>query len=73
MDGRPCPAVWAILAFVTNFIPNIGFLLGVVPPTVMALVVGGWPLALGVVAVYCVVNVVLQVLVQPSSSPTPCT
>ncbi|MBD7979813.1 AI-2E family transporter [Oerskovia merdavium] len=63
--GVPAPAVWAILAFVTNFIPNIGFVLGVVPPTVMALVVGGWPLALGVVAVYCVVNVVLQVLVQP--------
>jgi len=28
-------------------------------------VVGGWQLALAVVAVYCVVNVVLQVLVQP--------
>ncbi len=63
--GVPAPAVWAILAFVTNFVPNIGFVLGVVPPTVMALVVGGWPLALAVVAVYCVVNVVLQVLVQP--------
>ncbi|MFE4465050.1 AI-2E family transporter [Oerskovia sp. NPDC056781] len=63
--GVPAPAVWAILAFVTNFVPNIGFVLGLVPPAVMALVVGGWPLALAVVAVYCVVNVVLQVLVQP--------
>lgn len=63
--GVPAPAVWAILAFVTNFIPNIGFVIGVVPPTIMALVVGGWPLALAVVAVYSVVNVVLQVLVQP--------
>lgn len=63
--GVPAPVVWAILAFVTNFIPNIGFVLGLVPPAVLALVVGGWPLLLGVVAVYCVVNVVLQVLVQP--------
>ncbi|GMA23633.1 hypothetical protein GCM10025864_13920 [Luteimicrobium album] len=63
--GVPAPAVWAILAFVTNFIPNIGFVLGLIPPAVLALVVGGWPLALAVVAVYCVVNVVLQVLVQP--------
>jgi len=63
--GVPAPAVWAILAFVTNFIPNIGFVLGLVPPAVLAVVVGGWPLALAVVAVYCVVNVVLQVLVQP--------
>ncbi len=63
--GVPGALVWAILAFVTNFVPNIGFVLGLVPPAVLALVVGGWPLMLGVVAIYCVVNVVLQVLVQP--------
>lgn len=63
--GVPAPVVWAILAFVTNFVPNIGFVLGVIPPALMALVVGGWPLMLGVIAIYCVVNVVLQVLVQP--------
>ncbi|MEJ1154138.1 MULTISPECIES: AI-2E family transporter [Microbacterium] len=61
----PAPAVWAILAFVTNFVPNIGFVLGLVPPALLALVVGGWPLFFAVVAIYCVVNVTLQVLVQP--------
>jgi AI-2 transport protein TqsA len=61
----PGAAIWAILAFVTNFVPNIGFVLGLVPPAVMALVAGGWQLSLAVVAVYCVVNVVLQVFVQP--------
>lgn len=61
----PGAAIWAILAFVTNFVPNIGFVLGLVPPMVMGFVVGGWQLALAVVAVYCVVNVVLQVFVQP--------
>lgn len=63
--GVPAPVVWAILAFVTNFIPNIGFVLGLIPPAVLALVVGGWPLFLAVIAIYSVVNVVLQVLVQP--------
>lgn len=63
--GVPAAVVWAILAFVTNFIPNIGFVIGLVPPTLMAFVVGGWQLGLAVIAVYCVVNVVLQVLVQP--------
>ena len=63
--GVPAPAVWAILAFVTNFVPNIGFVLGLIPPAVLALVVGGWPLMLAVIAIYCVVNVTLQVLVQP--------
>lgn len=63
--GVPIPLVWAILAFVTNFIPNIGFVLGLIPPAVLALVVGGWPLALLVIAAYSIINVVLQVLVQP--------
>ncbi|MWC00415.1 AI-2E family transporter, partial [Agromyces seonyuensis] len=63
--GIPVPVVWAILAFVTNFIPNIGFVIGLIPPVVFAFLVGGWPLALVVTAVYCVINVVLQVLVQP--------
>lgn len=63
--GVPAPVVWAILAFVTNFVPNIGFILGLVPPMLLALVVGDWPLMLAVIAIYCVVNVVLQVLVQP--------
>jgi AI-2 transport protein TqsA len=63
--GIPVPAVWAILAFVTNFIPNIGFVLGLVPPAVLAFVYGGVPMLLAVIAIYSVVNVVLQVLVQP--------
>ncbi|WEG08549.1 AI-2E family transporter [Microbacterium horticulturae] len=63
--GIPAPIVWAILAFVTNFIPNIGFIIGLIPPALLALVVGGWPMMLAVIAIYCVVNVVLQVLVQP--------
>lgn len=63
--GVPAPLVWAILAFVTNFIPNIGFVLGLVPPAVLAFVVGGWPMLLAVIAIYSAVNVVLQVLVQP--------
>ena len=63
--GVPAPAVWAILAFVTNFIPNIGFVIGLIPPALLALVVGGWPLMLAVIAIYAVVNVTLQVLIQP--------
>ncbi|MFE1644462.1 AI-2E family transporter [Microbacterium sp. P01] len=63
--GVPVPVVWAILAFVTNFVPNIGFVLGVIPPALLALVVGGWPMMLTVIAIYCVVNVTLQVLIQP--------
>ncbi|WP_426593691.1 AI-2E family transporter [Cellulomonas sp. McL0617] len=63
--GVPAAVVWAILAFVTNFIPNIGFIIGLIPPMLLAFVVGGWELALWVLVVYCLVNVTLQVMVQP--------
>jgi predicted PurR-regulated permease PerM len=63
--GIPAPITWAILAFVTNFIPNIGFVIGLIPPAVLALVVGGWPLANTVVLAYSLINVILQEFVQP--------
>lgn len=63
--GIPAPMVWAILAFVTNFVPNIGFILGLIPPMILALVIGGPGMMLLVIIIYAVVNVVLQVLVQP--------
>ena len=63
--GIPLPFIWAIVAFATNFIPNVGFIIGVVPPAVLGLLEGGWSLMLVVVVVYSVVNVVVQVIIQP--------
>lgn len=63
--GIPLPVLWGLLSFVTNYIPNIGFLLGVAPPALLGLLGGGWGTTLSVVLVYVVVNFVLQSLVQP--------
>ena len=63
--GVPLPALWGLLAFVTNFIPNIGFVIGLIPPAILALLDGGWSAMLSVVAVYCVLNVVIQTFIQP--------
>lgn len=63
--GVPGAALWAVLAFVTNYVPNIGFVIGIVPPTLLALLEGGLPQALLVVAAYCVINFVIQSLIQP--------
>ncbi len=41
--------LWGLLAFVTNYIPNIGFLIGLVPPTLLALLDHGPKTALPVV------------------------
>ena len=61
----PGAAVWGVLAFVTNFIPNIGFVLGLIPAVGFALLSGGWVAAILVGVGYCVINVVLQVFIQP--------
>lgn len=63
--GVPLAIVWGILSFLTNYIPNVGFLIGVIPPTLMALLANDPLTALLVVAVYCVVNFVIQAVIQP--------
>ena len=63
--GIPAPLLWGLLAFITNYIPNIGFIIGLVPVAVLGLLEGGWELMLAVIAVYCVINVVIQSVIQP--------
>ncbi|GAA4876651.1 AI-2E family transporter [Actinomycetospora straminea] len=63
--GIPLVVLWGLLSFITNFIPNIGFIIGVIPPAFVALLVGGWQLALAVVVVYIILNAVVQSLIQP--------
>ena len=63
--GVPGAFVWGVLAFVTNFIPNIGFVIGIIPPAVVGLLEGGPALMLAVIVVYCVVNLVIQSIIQP--------
>ncbi|MDN5762077.1 MAG: AI-2E family transporter [Microlunatus sp.] len=65
MLGLPAPVLWVILAFVTNYIPNIGFVIALVPPALLALLTGGWGPALTVVVAYCVINLVMQTFIQP--------
>ena len=63
--GVPLAILWGVLAFITNYIPNIGFIFGLIPPAILALLTGGWPLLVTVIVVYCVLNVVIQSLIQP--------
>jgi predicted PurR-regulated permease PerM len=61
----PVPLLWGLLAFITNYIPNIGFVIGLVPPAILGLLEGGpWLMAL-VIAVYSVLNFAIQSVIQP--------
>ncbi|HSN12073.1 MAG TPA: AI-2E family transporter [Propionibacteriaceae bacterium] len=61
----PLAVVWAVLAFVTNYIPNIGFILGLVPAAVMGLLAKGPWGAVFVIVLYAVLNFVIQGVIQP--------
>jgi len=49
--GIPAAGIWGLLAFVTNYVPNIGFVLGVIPPALLGLLAGGWPELIAVVVI----------------------
>lgn len=63
--GIPLAVLWGLLSFVTNYIPNIGFIIGVVPPALLGLLSGGWQRLLLVIVIYTLLNFVVQSLIQP--------
>lgn len=44
--GVDFPVFWCLLYFFLHFIPNVGFLISLIPPTLMALLMLGWKRAL---------------------------
>ncbi|WP_436533059.1 AI-2E family transporter [Actinoplanes sp. HUAS TT8] len=63
--GVPLPLLWGLLSFITNYIPNIGFVVGVIPPALLGLLQGGPELMLTVIALYCLINFIIQSVIQP--------
>jgi len=61
----PLPLLWGLLSFITNYIPNIGFVIGLVPPALLALLEGGVQRMTTVIVLYCLVNFVIQSVIQP--------
>ena len=63
--GIPLAVLWGVLAFITNYIPNVGFIIGVIPPALLGLLGGGVQQMVLVIVVYTVLNVVIQSIIQP--------
>jgi AI-2 transport protein TqsA len=63
--GLPLALLWGLLVFITNYIPYVGFWIALVPPLLLALLIGGVPLAAVVFVLFTVVNFVLTSVVQP--------
>ena len=65
MLGLGFPLLWGLVAFIFNYIPNLGSILAAIPPVLLALVQFG-PARAAVVAVgYLVINIGLANFLEP--------
>lgn len=65
MLGTDLALVWAVLAFVMNFVPSIGMVLSLVPPVLLTLLESGWQRALAILAGFLVLNFVIDNIIKP--------
>ena len=63
--GTDYAFLWAVLAFMLNFIPNIGSIIAAVPAVLISLVQLGSFSALLVATLYVVVNIVIGSIIEP--------
>jgi AI-2 transport protein TqsA len=61
----PLAVLWGLLAAVCNFIPYVGFVIGLVPPALLALLGGDWRMMIFVIVAYVLLNSLFTSLIQP--------
>ncbi|MBQ9372005.1 MAG: AI-2E family transporter [Thermoguttaceae bacterium] len=59
------PILWGFVAFLLNYIPNIGSVVASLPPIVLAIVDGGWTTGCVVTASLIVINCTVGYAVEP--------
>jgi len=63
--GVDYPVLWGVLAFMLNFVPNIGSIIAAVPAVMLSLIQQGVGSALLVAAVFVAVNMVVGNVIEP--------
>ncbi len=63
--GVDYPLLWGCLAFLFNFVPNIGSIMAAVPPVILAFIQLGLAPTLVTIIGYLVVNAVIGNLIEP--------
>ncbi|RMH52074.1 MAG: AI-2E family transporter [Zetaproteobacteria bacterium] len=63
--GVDYPLLWGVLAFLFNFVPNIGSIVAAVPPLLLAVVQLGGGAAVTVAVGYLTINTVVGNLIEP--------
>jgi AI-2 transport protein TqsA len=63
--GVEFPIVWCALSFFLRFIPSLGFIIALLPPTLVTLLVFGWKRALLVAGGFILINLVADYALTP--------
>ena len=63
--GIDFPILWGLLAFMLNFVPNVGSILAAIPPVLLAIIQFGFIKAIIVVIGFLIVNIGLGGLLEP--------
>jgi predicted PurR-regulated permease PerM len=63
--GVPYAFLWGVVSFLFSFVPNIGFVLALVPPALLAFLDGGIVPALLAVGGYVAINLAFDYVLQP--------
>jgi AI-2 transport protein TqsA len=63
--GVDTPVIWSFLYFFLNFIPTLGFVIALVPPTFVTLLMYGWKKALLVACGLILTNLIVDNVVSP--------
>jgi AI-2 transport protein TqsA len=63
--GVDTPVVWSFLYFFLNFIPTLGYVIALVPPTFVTLLMYGWKRALVVACGLILTNLIVDNVVTP--------
>lgn len=63
--GIDYPLLWGLLAFLLNYIPNLGSIIAAVPAILLALLQYGWVTALILSVGYLVINLFISNLLEP--------
>jgi predicted PurR-regulated permease PerM len=63
--GVDFPVLWGLLAFLLNYVPNIGSFIAAIPAVVLALIQLGFGPAFSAAAGYAVINIVIGNVIEP--------
>jgi AI-2 transport protein TqsA len=63
--GVDFPLLWGVLAFLLNYIPNIGSIMAAVPAVLLTIIQFGLGRAVGVAGGYLVINMILGNVISP--------